>query len=109
MTFKQQQKEIDDAVGQLSWGERLLNSFGPLAGGYLLDALDLITFGPLGFYLGPLLGGLLGWWLATVYRLGVVGQTLMILVTAVYCMFPSTEFMPLATIVFALVRLAKKK
>lgn len=107
--FEQQQQEIDDSLNQLSWGERVLRSFGPLAGGYFLDILDLATFGPLGFYLGPLMGGLLGWWLATVYRFGIFWQTVMTLLTAIYCMFPGTEFVPLATLVFALVRFANKK
>jgi hypothetical protein len=109
MKLNIQQQKIDDSVGQLSWGERVLSSFGPLAGGYLLDLMDLATFGPLGFYLGPLLGGLLGWWLATVYRFGVLGQSILALLTALYCMFPATEFLPLATIVLALVRFSKKQ
>lgn len=108
MNFKEQQQQIDREVKKLSWGERVLRSFGPLAGGYLLDVLDLATFGPLGLYLGPLLGGLLGWWLASVYRFGWLGQSLLILLTMVYCMIPATEFVPLATIVFALIRFAKK-
>ena len=109
MKLKEQQKQIDDAVGQLSWGERLMRSLGPLAGGYLLDLMDLATFGPVGFYLGPLLGGLLGWWLATVYRFGVLGQSLMTFITALYCVLPGTELVPLATIVLALVRFSNKK
>ena len=108
MSFEQQQKEIDESLAQPSKGERLLHSIGPLAAGYLVDALDLFTFGPIGFYLGPMLGGLLGWWLAKVYRLGALGQSIMTLLTAVYCMFPATEFVPLATIILALIRFAKK-
>ena len=109
MKFEQQQQEIDDSLNQLSWGERLLRSFGPLAGGYLLDLMDLATFGPVGFYLGPVLGGLLGWWLATVYRFGVLGQSVMTFITALYCVLPGTELLPLATIVLALVRFSNKK
>ena len=109
LNFKQQQKQIDDSLNQLSWGERLMRLLGPLAGGYLLDVMDLFTFGPVGFYLGPLLGGLLGWWLATVYRFGVLGQSVMILITALYCLFPGTELLPLATILLALVRFASNK
>lgn len=107
--FDQQQQEIDASVTKQSWGERLMRSLGPLAGGYLLDLVDLATFGPVGFYLGPLLGGLLGWWLATVYRFGVLGQSLMTLITAMYCVLPGTELVPLATIVLALVRFSNKK
>lgn len=108
MSFEEQQKEIDESLNQTSLGERLLHSFGPLAAGYLIDVLDLATFGPIGFYLGPLLGGLLGWWLAAVYRLGSVGQSVVVLLVALYCMIPATEFIPLATLVLALIRFTKK-
>ncbi len=89
--------------------QRSLRAFGPLGAGYLLDAVDLLTFGPLGFYLGPLLGGLLGLWIASVYGLGWLGQTAVVLLAAIYCMLPMTEFMPLATIGFALLRFAETR
>ena len=89
--------------------ERLLRSFGPLAGGMLLDAADLLTWGPVGMYLGPVVGGFLGWWLARVYRLGVIGQCVVITLVVVYCTLPGTALLPLATVVFALIRFAEKR
>ncbi len=97
--------EIKEMTGQ----ERLLNAFGPLGAGLLLDFADLSTFGIVGFYLGPIIGGLLGWWLASVYRFGVLGQCIIILIAAVYCALPGTGMVPLATLVFALIKFAEKK
>jgi len=89
--------------------ERLLRSFGPLAGGMLLDTADLLTWGPVGMYLGPVVGGFLGWWLARVYGLGVIGQCVVITLAVVYCTMPGTALLPLATVVFALIRFAEKR
>jgi hypothetical protein len=46
---------------EMGTAERLLRSFGPLAVGLLLDAADSMTWGPVGMYLGPVVGGILGW------------------------------------------------
>lgn len=99
----------DETISEMSQGERLLRAFGPLGGGLLLDFADLATFGTIGFYLGPIVGGLLGWWLASVYRFGLLGQSVIITLAAVYCALPATALLPLATITFALVRFAEKK
>ena len=96
-------------IEEMSNSERLLRAFGPLGAGLILDFADLTTFGVIGFYLGPIIGGLLGWWLASVYRFGPVGQCIIILIAAVYCALPGTGMMPLATIVFALIKFAEKK
>ncbi len=106
MTEGHDKKEM---VTEMKTGERVLRAFGPLGGGLLLDFADLATFGSIGFYLGPIIGGIMGWWLASVYRFGVVGQCVLILIAVVYCTLPSTAMLPLATIVFALVRFADKK
>ena len=87
----------------------MLRAFGPLGGGILLDVADLTTFGSFGLYLGPLVGALLGWWLATVYKFGVWGQCGLIFVAALYCALPLTSLVPLATVVFALIRFAESK
>ncbi len=109
MSFQDEQQKIEESLTQLSWGERMLRSFGPLAGGYLLDVMDLATWGPVGFYLGPVIGGLLGWWLSTVYQLGWLAQLIVMTLTAAYCLMPGTELLPVATIVFALIRFAQPK
>ncbi len=106
MSAENKQKET---VTEMSASERTIRAFGPLGIGLLLDLVDLATFGAIGFYAGPIVGGLLGWWLATVYRFGILGQCVIILLTAVYLMFPATELLPLATIVLALIKFADKK
>lgn len=98
-----------EQVREMSTAERLLRSFGPLAGGMLLDLADLLTFGSVGFYLGPVIGGLLGWWLARVYGFGIAGQCICITLAVVYCTFPGTALLPLATVIFALIRFAEKR
>ena len=50
---KKEEKNIQ-RVHKLSILERLHRSIGPVAGGMILDFADLATFGPLGFYLGPI-------------------------------------------------------
>jgi len=68
----------------------------------LVDAADLVTFGPLGLWTGLLLGGLLGWHLAP--QLGFSERRwLPAALAGAYCMTPGTALMPLASI-FAGVR-----
>ena len=102
-------KASNETIKELSTAERLLRSFGPLAGGLLIDFADLATFGTVGLILGPIIGGLLGWWLATIYRFGLLGQCVIIAITAAYCAFPGTGLLPLATLVFALIRFRERK
>ena len=101
--------ENHEKIKELSASERFLRAFGPLGGGLLLDFADLSTFGVIGFYVGPLIGGLLGWWLATVYRFGMMGQCALTIVAAVYCTLPGTSMLPIATVVFALIKFAEKR
>jgi hypothetical protein len=110
-TDNEQPTATDDQgeVREMGTAERLLRSFGPLAGGLLLDAADLVTWGPVGMYLGPVIGGFLGWWLARVYGLGIGGQCVVITVAVVYLTLPGTALLPLATVVFALIRFAEKR
>ncbi len=69
---------------------------------------DLATFGPLGLKFGLLIGAVSGWLLAP--SLGVSSQRrwLCALAAGVYCMLPFTSFLPLATVLGALVRLKEK-
>lgn len=46
---------------------RLHRALGPIGGGLILDLLDLATFGPIGWYGGFVVGGLVGWWRAGLY------------------------------------------
>jgi hypothetical protein len=44
---------------------RLHRSIGPIAGGLILDLVDLATFGPIGLFGGWILGAAVGWWIAS--------------------------------------------
>ena len=76
--------------------------------GLLLDMADLATWGPLGLKIGLPVGALAGWLLAP--SLGVPPQRrwLCALVAGVYCMLPFTAFLPLGTVLGALVRLHQR-
>ncbi len=85
--------------------QRLNRSLGPVVGGLVLDMVDLATFGPVGLYGGFLLGGAVGWWLATLYGFRGAGRGFISGLAALYAGFPGTAFVPLATIVGGLLRL----
>ena len=77
--------------------------------GVMIDVIDLLSFGPIGFYLGPFLGAAAGWWAAR--ELGFEGKKrwLIAIGVAVYCTTPATEFLPLGTIVGAFLRLGPRE
>jgi hypothetical protein len=83
---------------------KLYRALGPLAGGLLLDVLDVATFGPLGIYFGWLVGYLVGWWMASFYHFRPAGKFLFASLAAIYLTLPMTEFVPVATLVSAFAR-----
>ncbi|MGH0035772.1 MAG: hypothetical protein ACQGVK_12170 [Myxococcota bacterium] len=85
---------------------RTVEVLGPVAGGVALDLLDLASFGPIGVYGGLLLGGFFGWWLSGVYRMPESRRRWVALGSGLYCAFPFTEVLPLATIASVIARLA---
>ncbi len=80
-----------------SFLSRLNNAIAPLAGGLLLDSLDIATFGPVGLYLGLFIGFTAGWWISSVYGFQNKTKIIWSLLAGIYCMMPSTEFFPIAT------------
>ena len=88
---------------KLSLIERLHRAFGPLAGGMLLDLVDLSTFGPYGLG-GFVIGTLVGWWICSIYNLKPATRLSIALLAGAYCLFPLTEFVPLATLISVYVR-----
>jgi hypothetical protein len=84
--------------------ERLHRALGPLAGGIIIDFIDLVTFGPIGLVVGPVVGGLVGWWVSSIYGFGPRGRALVAFLAAIYCTVPFTELFPLATMVAATAR-----
>ena len=93
----------DRRKGKTPLIERLHRAFGPLAGGVLLDLIDLSTFGPYGLG-GFVIGALVGWWICSIYNLAPYTRLSIALLAGAYCLFPLTEFLPLATLISAYVR-----
>jgi hypothetical protein len=68
----------------------------------LLDAVDLATFGPLGLWVGFVLGSLTGWFLAESLGFKRGNRWMGGVLGGLYCMLPGTSVLPVATIVTAL-------
>ena len=77
---------------------------GPMLAGLAIDALDLVTFGPIGIYAGMILGVTVGWWLAPELGFPPRARWLSALATGVYCTLPLTGFIPAAAIAAGLTR-----
>ena len=86
---------------KIAFLERLLHSFGPIAGGLLLDFADLATFGPIGIFAGFFVGIAVASWICSFYRFSRRAKILVSLLAGIYCMVPMTELLPLATLVAA--------
>ena len=86
---------------------RLYRAFGPLAGGLILDMVDLATFGPLGIA-GFFIGGLIGWWISSIYGFSRKVRLAWALLAGFYCLVPFTEFVPVATIISACARVRER-
>ena len=80
---------------------RFVRALKPIIAGILIDLVDFATLGPIGIYLGFLLGGLLGWWICSIYKLRPLHRLLGASMTDIYCTLPFTAFIPAATIVGA--------
>lgn len=80
------------------------HAIGPVAAGMIIDALDLLTLGPLGLAAGIPVGMAAGFWLAR--SLGLERRLCWTCAVAagVYCMIPFTEVLPLGTLVGAICR-----
>jgi hypothetical protein len=87
---------------------RLHRSIGPIAGGLILDLVDLATFGPIGLFGGWILGAAVGWWIASIYGFSKQAKITLATLAGLYCMVPFTEPIPLATIVSAIARFFEK-
>jgi len=79
---------------------RAQHPFGPMLAGFLLDLIDLGTLGPSGL----ILGGLAGYWIASMYDLPFRQRMGLALAVGFYAAIPGTNFLPLATLVGAFVR-----
>ena len=84
--------------------ERLSFALGPLGAGFVLDALDLATFGPIGLCLGAVVGGYAGWILSNYEGIDRNLRIAFAICAAAYMTIPFTEAIPAATILVLLAR-----
>lgn len=85
-------------------GDAFRGVLTPVLAGLLVDIADLVTFGPLGAWLGFGLGALVAWQLAP--RFGFADRPwLPSLLAGLYCMTPGTALLPLATFVASILHL----
>ena len=84
--------------------QRLHKALGPITGGLLLDFVDLTTYGPMGIFFGAVLGGLVAWWVTSIYNVRGTARAFLITIAAMYCTIPMTEMFPVATIFCAICR-----
>lgn len=90
--------------GPVLWVERMNQTFGPIVAGILIDTLDAATLGRFGLLLGMMLGGSAAYWMCSIYRLPIWQRLGWALVAGLYCTWPRTEFIPLATLIAAFSR-----
>lgn len=83
---------------------RLHRAVGPVAGGLILDFVDLATFGPFAIFLGPFMGFAVGWWISSIYNFSKPAKIFWSTLAAVYCAIPFTGIIPLATLISAISR-----
>jgi hypothetical protein len=77
--------------------ERTYYALGPLGVGFILDVLDLATFGPIGIALGPVVGAAAGWIIGDLEGVGRNGRIVLACCAAIYMFIPFTEPIPVAT------------
>lgn len=92
-----------------SWFSRLHAALGPIAAGLVLDFFDLLTPGPVGYFVGPLVGLLIGGYLAGFHGFKGMSRVALALLAAAYLAMPMTGFLPLATLIGALARFGQSK
>lgn len=80
-------------------GEKLDSAkvWAPVLAAMLLDVADLLSLGPQGLFVGLVIGSTLGWRIAAMSGFSAKGRMICAGLAALYCMFPFTELLPLAT------------
>ncbi len=89
--------------------QRIEKAMGPILAGLLIDAADLITFGPIGVVLGIFVGGGLAYYLGSVEKLPLWKRVLLSILSAIYCSIPFTSMLPAATLLGILIRYWKSE
>ncbi len=83
---------------------RLNHAMGPVVAGMIIDAVDFVTFGPIGLVIGIPVGAIAGYWLGQSMALEKNACLFCAVAAGIYCTIPFTELLPLGTMVGALVR-----
>ncbi len=86
-----------EAQATPGFGDVFKARIGPLTAGLIVDVVDLSTFGAPGL----VIGALAGWVLAGQLRFSWRGRLSAAAACGVYCLFPPTNFLPLATLIAA--------
>jgi hypothetical protein len=97
--FENTHHQQDVKTREHRFSARLKRAFKPMIPGLILDGADLITFGPLGVYLGLIVGCPAGYWMCSKYQLPFLKRILGAIIAGVYCSLPFTGFIPAATLV----------
>ncbi len=87
---------------------RIHRALGPVAGGLIIDLLDLATIGPIGIYLGMVVGCLVGWWVGSFLRFSTRARLSWSFLCGLYCTLPLTGFFPVMTIISAVARFGEE-
>lgn len=94
--------EEDDDAQRPSWaarfGRRLRQAFRPIVPGLMLDLVDFLTFGPLGLYLGIIVGCPIGYYICAKARLPFSKRLLGAALAGIYCTMPFTGWLPAAAL-----------
>ena len=78
---------------------RLSRALGPIIPALILDSADFLTAGPLGLYLGAIIGFPMGYWICSKYKLPFLKRILGAFAAGIYCSLPFTEFAPAALLI----------
>ena len=99
----------DEGKKKSRMGKRLESAFGPIAAGLIIDTLDVATFGSFGLMVGPVIGGSAAFWMCSIYKMPVWQRLLWAIAAGLYCGFPRTEFIPMATMIGAFARFMQSR
>lgn len=86
-----------------------MERFAPYIAAALLDAIDLGTFGPLGVWVGFVIGSVAGWFLAESLGFQPQNRWKSAALAGLYCMLPGTSVLPLATVITTVRQLTGKR
>ncbi len=105
---KRVETQVEQAPNKPSLIGRLYAVIFPILGGLILDFADLATLGPVGLYMGMIVGCTIGWLISGIYDFSRKGRLMLSLLAGIYCTIPGTFFLPLATAISAVARFRER-